>query len=152
VIDTIKLAHTGLRALGITSPRIAVCGLNPHAGDGGLLGSEEKKIILPAVRACRSRGIKVEGPLSPDVVWPLVLNKTYDIGVAMYHDQGQIAVKLMGFKANSVEGVNVTLGLPFPRVSVDHGTAYDIAGRGIASERSMVDALVMAGEMSKKNV
>jgi len=158
VADTIKLAHHGLKLMGFQFPRIAVCALNPHAGEDGLLGDEEQKKIEPAIQACRRSGLNVKGPFPSDSLWPQVNNKIFDIGVAMYHDQGQIPVKFCGFKFQQdrsinarqpviIRGVNVTLGLPFIRTSVDHGTAYDIAGKGIASEHSLVDAIKLAVDM-----
>jgi 4-hydroxythreonine-4-phosphate dehydrogenase len=154
IMNTILLTHAGLVGLGIRRPRIAVCGLNPHAGDGGLFGNEEIRIIAPAVRACRAKGINVKGPLSADTVWPKVACGRYDAGVAMYHDQGQIAVKFQGFRISKKQtlsgGVNVTLGLPFVRTSPAHGTAYDIAGRGRASERSMIEATAAALAMAAR--
>jgi len=158
VVETIKLAHHGLKRLGFRYPRIAVCALNPHAGEKGLLGEEEIRKIEPAIQACRRSGLNVKGPFPSDSLWPQVHNKTFDIGVAMYHDQGQIPVKFRGFQFQKVQsiktsrhaiihGVNVTLGLPFIRTSVDHGTAYEIAGKGIASEHSLVDAIKLAVDM-----
>ncbi|MBV9080546.1 MAG: 4-hydroxythreonine-4-phosphate dehydrogenase PdxA [Elusimicrobia bacterium] len=144
ILETIRVAHAGLKALGIARPRIAVCGLNPHAGDGGVLGNEEARLIAPAVRAARRAGLRADGPLSADVVWPMVKDGRYDAGVAMYHDQGQIAVKLQGIGG----AVNLTLGLPMIRTSPAHGTAYDLAGRGTASEESMAEALLLAAHMA----
>ncbi len=144
VLETIRITDAALRKMGISKPKIALCGLNPHAGDGGVLGTEEKRAIAPAVAAARSQGIRVDGPLSADTVWPLVLAKKYDVGIAMYHDQGQIAIKLQGMGG----AVNVTLGLPIVRTSPAHGTAFDIAGRGVASEDSFVAATLMAAKMA----
>jgi 4-hydroxythreonine-4-phosphate dehydrogenase len=154
VSATIRLTHHGLRQLGFFKPRIAVCGLNPHAGDGGVLGKEEAGAIFPAVKKCRQNGILVDGPLSADTLWPQVAGGLYDAGVAMYHDQGQIPIKLFGFQFEKgkevlTRGVNVTLGLPIIRTSVAHGTAYDIAGRGVASEGSLLEAIRMAVAMTK---
>lgn len=153
VIAAIKLSHDSVSKLLRRKARIAVCGLNPHAGDGGQFGSEEKKIIAPAVRACRARGINVTGPLPADTVWPKVVGGVFDVGMAMYHDQGQIAVKLQGFRFSKKDtlsgGVNITLGLPFVRTSPAHGTAFDIAGRGMASEKSMLEAIDAAVAMSR---
>ncbi len=143
VAETIHLADQGTRWLGVARPRIAVCALNPHAGEGGLLGDEERKVIAPAVHQCQSQNLDVEGPFSADTVWPKVQRGDYDVGVAMYHDQGQIPVKLAGFGG----GVNITVGLPIVRTSVDHGTAYDIAGKGIASEGSLLEAIRMAAQI-----
>jgi len=153
ILETIRVAHHGLRQMGILRPRIAVCGLNPHAGDGGLLGSEDRAIIAPAVATAVRGGIRAVGPLSADAVWPRVATGEFDAGVAMYHDQGQIAVKMSAFQASRrgraavVGGVNVTLGLPIIRTSVAHGTAYDIAGKGTASAKSLVEAILMAVQM-----
>ncbi len=151
VRDTIRLAEAGLKRMGIRKPRIAVCGLNPHAGEGGILGTEERSAIAPAIQQCRREKIDVEGPLPADTIWPHVLQRRYDIGVAMYHDQGQIPLKLVGFQNKSrsmeVHGVNVTFGLPLIRTSVAHGTAYDIAGKGSASETSLLEALSLAIKM-----
>ncbi|MCG3203798.1 MAG: D-threonate 4-phosphate dehydrogenase [Elusimicrobia bacterium] len=159
VLDTILLAHQGLKQLGKSTPRVAVCGLNPHAGENGLLGTEEQQIIFPAIRKANRKRIHVQGPLSADTVWPMVRDGIYDVGVAMYHDQGQIPIKLLSFstgrKATNVEGVNVTVGLPIIRTSVAHGTAFEIAGKGIASEKSLIQAielaLVMVQHRARKN-
>jgi len=157
VVETIRLAAEAARSLGIVRPRIAVCGLNPHAGDGGLLGHEERRVIAPAIAVCRGAGLRVEGPLSADVVWPRVKAGQYDIGVAMYHDQGQIPVKLDGFLTDrkghlETHGVNVTVGLPIVRTSVAHGTAYDIAGQGLASASSLIEALDLACQMARRRL
>jgi 4-hydroxythreonine-4-phosphate dehydrogenase len=151
----IDLFHQALLDLGIDSPRIAVAGLNPHSGEGGLFGRQELEVIKPAVAAAVKRGYHVEGPIPPDTVFVKMLAGHYDGVVAMYHDQGHIPVKLLGFTVDletgsfrSVEGVNVTLGLPIIRTSVDHGTAFDIAGTGKANEKSMVDAILMAATMA----
>jgi 4-hydroxythreonine-4-phosphate dehydrogenase len=140
----IMLADDVIKKLGISDPRIAVAGLNPHAGENGLFGREEIEIIGPAIRAMKEKGLNVEGPCSPDTVFLQAMNGRYDIVVAMYHDQGHIPLKLMGFKT----GVNVTAGLPFVRTSVDHGTAFEIAWKGIASERSMVEAVKLAVKLT----
>jgi 4-hydroxythreonine-4-phosphate dehydrogenase len=155
VLSRIRLMHTGLVKLGIKQPRIGVAGLNPHAGDEGLFGDEERKVIQPAVeQACRE-GYLAEGPVPADTLFPKALGKYYDGCVAMYHDQGHIPFKLAGFSwdekkqtMKSVIGVNVTLGLPIIRASVDHGTAFDIAGKGIASEDALLDAIEYAVKMS----
>jgi 4-hydroxythreonine-4-phosphate dehydrogenase len=146
VYDTIHKAHEACRCLGIPFPRIGVCGLNPHAGEAGFMGREEIEEILPAIEKARADGLEVHGPIPGDTIYPKGKTGTYDIIVAMYHDQGHIPVKLMGFlwdgKAwSSVSGVNITIGLPIVRVSVDHGTAFGKAGKGTASERSMLDAI-----------
>jgi 4-hydroxythreonine-4-phosphate dehydrogenase len=137
VLRTIELGAEGMRRLGVERPRVAVAGLNPHAGEGGLFGDEELREIGPAVAVARSAGIDATGPLPPDTVFWRASGGEFDLVVAMYHDQGHIPVKLSGFD----EGVNVTLGLPFPRASVDHGTAFDIAGQGVARWQSMAAAI-----------
>jgi 4-phospho-D-threonate 3-dehydrogenase / 4-phospho-D-erythronate 3-dehydrogenase len=126
--------------LGIARPRLAIAGLNPHAGEGGLFGDEERLYITPAVAALRSRGVDVCGPEPPDTVFVRAARGQFDAVVAMYHDQGHIAVKMLGFS----EGVNVTLGLPIVRTSVDHGTAFDIAGTGTADAGSMLASIDLA--------
>lgn len=155
VLSRIKLMHEGLVKLGIPHPKIGVAGLNPHAGDEGLFGDEDIKVILPAVEEGLRKGYDVEGPVSPDTLFTKALGKYYDGCVAMYHDQGHIPFKMAGFTWNqktrsmkSVTGVNITLGLPIIRVSVDHGTAFDIAGKGIASEAALLDAIRYAVQMS----
>jgi len=136
-----------LEALGIARPRIAVCGLNPHAGEGGILGKEDGAVIAPVVAGYASAGHAVSGPWAGDTVFVKLRAGQFDAVVAMYHDQGHIPVKLLGFDVDpasgrwqAVSGVNVTLGLPILRTSVDHGTAFDIAGKGLANADSMVDA------------
>jgi len=142
---TIARGHELLRRSGIASPRICVCGINPHAGENGLFGrGEEDGKIQPAVDACRARGWDVQGPLPADTLFFRATRGDFDLVVAMYHDQGHGPVKVLGLEA----GVNVTVGLPFVRTSVDHGTAFDIAGKGIADERSLVEALRQAVELS----
>ncbi|MDD5169837.1 MAG: 4-hydroxythreonine-4-phosphate dehydrogenase PdxA, partial [Syntrophales bacterium] len=145
VLRVIKLADEALRSSGIAAPRIAVAGLNPHAGEGGLFGDEEREEIEPAVREAQRLGFDASGPLPPDTVfYRAAVRRDFDIVVVMYHDQGHIPLKLHGFEA----GVNVTLGLPFIRTSVDHGTAFDIAGQGVADSRSMVEAIRLAATMA----
>jgi 4-hydroxythreonine-4-phosphate dehydrogenase len=144
VSEVILLAYEALRGLGIEHPRIAVAGLNPHAGEGGMFGDEEINIIAPAVADMRSPDFDVTGPLPPDTVFWRARNGEFDAVVAMYHDQGHIPMKLFGFD----EGVNISIGLPIIRTSVDHGTAFDIAGRGIARHASMVEALRVATQMA----
>jgi 4-hydroxythreonine-4-phosphate dehydrogenase len=136
----IRLANRAVAAFVGRQPRIAVAGLNPHAGEGGLFGTEDRDVIEPAVASCRADGIDVDGPLPSDTVYLRALNGTYDVVVAMYHDQGLIPVKLNGFE----RGINVTLGLPIVRTSPDHGTAFDIAGRGVATATSMIEAVLAA--------
>jgi 4-phospho-D-threonate 3-dehydrogenase / 4-phospho-D-erythronate 3-dehydrogenase len=130
------------------NPRIAVAGLNPHAGENGLFGDEEIREIRPAVEWARSQGMPVEGPLPPDTVFYLaVRKKKYDAVVCMYHDQGHAPLKLLDFEGS----VNVALGLPIIRTSVDHGTAFDIAGQGVASTASFASALELAAQMAAAN-
>ena len=132
---------------GIAAPRIAVCGINPHAGENGLFGQgEEAEKIVPAVAACRARGWAVEGPLPADTLFFRATRGDFDLVVAMYHDQGHGPVKVLGLEA----GVNITIGLPVVRTSVDHGTAFDIAGRGIADEGSLVEALRQAADLAPR--
>jgi len=145
VMRVIQLTHDALVRMGIAAPRLAVAGLNPHAGEGGLFGDEEEKIIAPAVRAAQHAGLNVAGPLPPDTIFWRATQGEFDAVIAMYHDQGHIPMKLLGF----FDGVNVTLGLPIIRTSVDHGTAFDIVGTGRADERSMVAALLLAAKMAR---
>jgi 4-hydroxythreonine-4-phosphate dehydrogenase len=146
VLRIIKLADETLQKLGITSPRIAVAGFNAHSGEGGLFGTEEIEEIIPAVEEALKLGLKVTGPVPPDTVfYRAVIKKEFDIVVVMYHDQGHIPIKLLGFET----GVNVTVGLPFIRTSVDHGTAFDIAGKGTADSRSMSEAIRLAATMAQ---
>ena len=144
VAQVVGLANDVLKKSGISRPRIAVAGLNPHAGENGLFGDEEITQIIPAVEECRAGGICVEGPLPPDTVFLKCFQGQYDLVAAMYHDQGHIPLKLMDFKG----GVNMTVGLPVVRTSVDHGTAFDIAGKGIADESSLVKALEAAAMLA----
>lgn len=148
IFKTIKITDdTFKKYFGLKKPRIAVAALNPHAGEGGLFGDEEKRIIIPAVKKARQMGINASGPLPPDTLfYRAVRNKEFDGIVCMYHDQGLIPLKLLHFE----DGVNITLGLPIIRTSVDHGTAYDIAWKGIASPASMMAAIKMAVEMVRK--
>lgn len=144
-LRAIRLAQKGCQAFGIGSPRIAVAGLNPHAGEGGLFGTEEIDIIAPAIAHAREEGIDVHGPFPGDTVFMQARQGKFDVVVAQYHDQGLIPIKYMGLE----KGVNVTLGLPFVRTSPDHGTAFDIAGRGVADASSMWHALEMAYRMAQ---
>lgn len=142
-------AHAALVRAGIASPRIGVCGINPHAGESGLFGrGEEAAKIEPAIAACLAKGWDVKGPLPADTLFFLAARGDYDIVVAMYHDQGHGPVKVLGLEA----GVNITVGLPVIRTSVDHGTAFDIAGKGIADERSLLEALRQAAQLAPKPV
>lgn len=142
--EAAELADEGLRWLGVASPRIGVCGLNPHAGDGGALGGEEKQIIAPAVRAVKRAGVDVYGPVPADVIFHQALKGCYDAVVAMYHDQGLGPLKMIAFE----EGVNLTLGLPIIRTSPDHGTAFDIAGQNRANPASMLAAVRVAAALA----
>lgn len=150
VFQTVRVTDEALRSLGIEEPTVAVAGLNPHASDGGLLGDTEAEEIEPAVDRARDEGIDVFGPESPDTVFSqAAAGDDTDCVVAMYHDQGHIPIKMLGFESGGVSGVNVTIGLPIVRTSVDHGTAFDIAGEGIASEASLVDAVKLAARMAR---
>jgi 4-hydroxythreonine-4-phosphate dehydrogenase len=146
IIELITLTDRALRTdFGLAKPRIAVAGLNPHGGEGGMFGREEIDIIAPAVRHCTRLGITVDGPFPPDTVFHQAASDRFDVVVCMYHDQGLIPFKLLHFH----DGVNVTLGLPLIRTSVDHGTAYDIAGRGVADCRSLKQAVALAAELAE---
>lgn len=145
VFDPIDLGHAALQRLGIASPRIAVCGLNPHAGENGQFGDEEQRIITPAIEMARTLGIDVSGPFPADTVFTPGIRKKYDLIVAMYHDQGLIPVKMLAFD----DAVNVTLGLPLIRTSVDHGTAFNIAGQNKANPGSMKAAIREAVRMAR---
>lgn len=144
VVQTIELAYETLRQAGYENPRIAVAGLNAHAGENGLFGTEEIDHIIPAIEDCKARGMCVEGPLPPDTVFLKCKNRVYDVVVAMYHDQGHIPLKLLDFQG----GVNISVGLPVLRTSVDHGTAFDIAGKGIAATESLLEAIKVADLLS----
>jgi 4-hydroxythreonine-4-phosphate dehydrogenase len=143
-ITAIRLADEGARALGVAHPRVAVAGLNPHAGEGGLFGQEEIEIIAPAVEAARREGIDASGPWPGDTVFMQARRGVFDVVVAQYHDQGLIPVKYLGLE----KGVNITLGLPFVRTSPDHGTAFDIAGKGVADPSSMITAIAYAERLA----
>ena len=154
VLKTLRLAHGTMVGLGRPDARIAVAGLNPHAGEEGLFGDEEKLHILPAIEAARAEGMTVTGPLPADTLFSRARGGEFDIVVAMYHDQGHIPVKTLGFNYDErtkrwtgLSGVNVTVGLPFLRVSVDHGTAFDRAWKGIANPESMIEAIDVAVRM-----
>jgi 4-hydroxythreonine-4-phosphate dehydrogenase len=144
-LTVIRLADRSLRALGVERPRVAVAGLNPHAGEAGLFGTEDRDAIAPAVEAARAEGIDASGPWPPDTVFMQARQGRFDVVVVQYHDQGHIPIKLMGFDT----GVNVTVGLPFFRTSVDHGTAFDIAGTGRADHASMRAALDLAASLAR---
>lgn len=156
VRTVIQLAHDACVKLGIAKPQIGVAGLNPHASDGGLFGSEEREHITPAIESARRDGINAEGPFAPDTFFVKAVAGAYDAVIAMYHDQGHIAAKICGFKYDaaaskwtSVEGINVSLGLPIIRVSVDHGTAFDQAGKGTASCNSLLEAIEYAAKLAR---
>lgn len=148
VFEVIQIADTACREMGIDNPKIAVAGLNPHCGENGMFGREEIEEITPAITRARELGIQAEGPIPPDSVFSKARGGWYDMVVAMYHDQGHIPLKVVGFVYNqdagqwdAVEGVNITLGLPIIRTSVDHGTAFDQAGKGTANELSLGNAI-----------
>src|ERR687893_1252286 len=143
-LAVIRLAHESLKKLGVESPRVAVAGLNPHAGENGLFGREDLEKIRPAVKAALEEGVDASGPWAPDTVMMRARQGYFDVVVVQYHDQGHIPIKLMGFDT----GVNVTIGLPFFRTSVDHGTAFDIAGTGEADAGSMRAALALARRLA----
>jgi len=148
VLTTVEIFNDALRRLfGIATPRIGVCGLNPHAGENGLMGDEETRSIVPALDAARARGLVVTGPLPADTLFARHRRKEFDGVVAMYHDQGLIPVKLLAFNS----GINLTLGLPFVRTSPDHGTAYDIAPRFIAHPGSMEAAIRLAARLARRS-
>lgn len=144
VLETLRITGAALRRMGIAAPRIAVAGLNPHAGEGGLFGDEEIRHIAPAIADARAEGWDATGPYAPDTVFMRARRGEFDVVVAMTHDHGLIPVKYLGVE----QGVNVTLGLPFVRTSPDHGTAFDIAGRGIADPASLGAALAMARRLA----
>jgi 4-phospho-D-threonate 3-dehydrogenase / 4-phospho-D-erythronate 3-dehydrogenase len=157
ILEVIELLSDACKTFGISRPRIAVAGLNPHASDGGLFGDEEAKEIIPAVEEANKMGIVTEGPFPADSLFAVARTGAYDGCVAMYHDQGHIPFKMVGFqwdkekkRMKSVSGVNITLGLPIIRTSVDHGTAFEIAGKGVASEDAMVLAIKYAIQIFNK--
>ncbi len=145
VLETLCITDAALRRFGIPAPRIAVAGLNPHAGEGGLFGDEEIRFIAPAVLQAQREGIAASGPFAPDTIFMRARRGEFDAVVAMVHDHGLIPVKYLGVE----QGVNVTLGLPFVRTSPDHGTAFDIAGKGLADAASLRAALEMARQLSR---
>jgi len=146
ILSILRLADEGIKKyFGISHPKMAVLGLNPHCGEEGLLGEEEKKEVLPAIVEARSLGMDVQGPFPADSFFSLSGNSAFDAVISMYHDQGLIPIKMLDFK----EAVNFTLGLPFIRTSVDHGTAYNIAGKGMADPANLVKAIVTAANLSK---
>jgi 4-hydroxythreonine-4-phosphate dehydrogenase len=156
ILEVIDLLHNGLQQLGEKNLKIGIAGLNPHAGDNGLFGTEDDLEIKPAVEEAKQKGYDVEGPVPPDTLFAKAATGAYGGVVAMYHDQGHIPFKLNGFKwdekkqqMESVKGVNITMGLPIIRTSVDHGTAFEIAGKGIASPDAMILAIESAVQLSK---
>lgn len=156
ILEVIHIANQACQDLGIENPKIGVAGLNPHSGEHGLFGREEIEEIIPAIEAAAREGICIDGPVPPDTVFSKAYGGWYDIVVAMYHDQGHIPLKVLGFVYNrekqawdTVEGVNITLGLPIIRASVDHGTAFDQVGKGIANELSLENAISYAVQLAK---
>jgi 4-hydroxythreonine-4-phosphate dehydrogenase len=145
VLETIRLTHAGLRQMGIAAPRLGVAALNPHGGDDGLMGREEIEAIGPAVADARAEGIAAVGPIPADSIFFRAIRGEFDVVVAMYHDQGHIPIKTHGFERS----ITVTLGLPIIRTSVDHGTAFDIAWQGIASDESMVEAIRLGAQLAE---
>jgi len=147
IVTVIKLADQALRELGVPHPRVAVAGLNPHAGEDGMFGNEEIDTIAPAIEAAKKTGIDVSGPIAPDTIFMRAKKGEFDVVVAMYHDQGHVAIKMLGFEL----GVNVSIGLPIIRTSVDHGTAYRRAGRklGTGDPSSLIEATRLAAQMAK---
>lgn len=151
ILEVIRLADNALKSMGLKNPKVAVAGLNPHAGESGLFGMEEINEIIPAIEAAKVEGINASGPYPPDTIFPIMKGGKYDMVVCMYHDQGHIPTKLLGFNYNhktekweGLSGVNITLGLPIIRVSVDHGVAFDKGGKGEASPDSMLQAIEYA--------
>ncbi len=144
ILRTIQLGHEALQSLGFAEPRIAVCGLNPHAGENGLFGSEDLEFIVPAIQSAQEMGLMCEGPFPADTIFIQAVRGAYDLVVAMYHDQGHVPMKLLDFENT----INVSLGLPIIRTSVDHGTAFDIAGKNRADPSSMKAAMKLAVTMS----
>lgn len=144
ILKTVRFGGQALKRLGVERSRIAIAGLNPHAGEGGLFGNEEVDEILPAIQAARAEGLDVHGPIPPDTVFHRMNQREFDLVVALYHDQGHIPLKLIGFDS----GVNITIGLPIIRTSVDHGTAFDIAGQLKANPASMIKAIQLACVMT----
>jgi 4-hydroxythreonine-4-phosphate dehydrogenase len=148
ILRTIEVGNEAMKLLGCEHPRIAMCGINPHAGEHGLFGIEDAERIIPAIEAARATGVLVDGPHAPDTVFMRAIRGEYDMVVAMYHDQGHIAMKLIDFEHT----VNVTLGIPIIRTSVDHGTAFDIAGKNKASPQNMMAALRMGVALASRKL
>lgn len=156
IIEVYELIDDACRQFGIDNPHIAIAGLNPHCSEGGLFGWEEEKEIIPAVEALKARGFNVDGPIPPDSVFAKAKSGKYDGVVAQYHDQGHIPLKVIGFNWDAAtgkmlpqKGVNITLGLPIIRVSVDHGTAFDVAGKGVAAEDALISSIEYAAKMAE---
>jgi 4-hydroxythreonine-4-phosphate dehydrogenase len=147
ILDYLRLTHESFVQFGFPSPAIAAAALNPHGSDGGLLGNEEAEEIAPAVAAAREEGINAFGPVPADIVFHHAVEDRYDVVLAMYHDQGHIPVKVYGFE----ESITANLGLPFVRTSVDHGTAFDIAGKGVATHTSMLESIRLAVALCRGN-
>lgn len=157
ILNVLKLTVDALKKMDIENPKVAVAGLNPHCSEGGLFGTEEAEEIIPAVESALQMGFNVEGPIPADSVFSKMAGGMYDAVVVMYHDQGHIPTKLQGFryddktgKWGQLSGVNITLGLPIIRVSVDHGTAFDRAGKGTANPQSMLDSILLAAKLARK--
>jgi 4-hydroxythreonine-4-phosphate dehydrogenase len=149
IVTAAKITAASLqRDFGIAKPRLAVAGLNPHAGENGTIGREDIEIVAPAVKALREAGIDVTGPMAPDTMFHAAARQRYDVAICMYHDQALIPLKTLDFD----RGVNITLGLPFIRTSPDHGTALDIAGKGVANPASLIAAIALAGELALRRV
>ena len=144
ILAKLELTHTSFTQWGIPNPSIGVAALNPHGSDGGLLGDEEAEEISPAVEEARAKGIDAHGPIPADIIFHQAIRGAYDVTLAMYHDQGHIPVKVYGFE----ESITANLGLPFVRTSVDHGTAFDIAGKGVAHHQSMLESIKLAVALS----
>lgn len=148
ILNAIRLTNSSLKSWGFLNPRIGVSALNPHGGEGGIFGDEEIKIIIPAINDAISEEIEVQGPFPADTLFTPVKRSNFDAIVVMYHDQGLIPIKMAAFG----KAVNITLGLPFIRTSVDHGTAYDIAGKNLADPSSLIEAVKMAAKLTKVNI
>jgi 4-hydroxythreonine-4-phosphate dehydrogenase len=155
ILKVIRLADEACKKIGIAKPRIAVAGLNPHSSENGLFGCEEEQEIIPAITAAKNEGINADGPIAPDTVFSKARGGQYDIVVVMYHDQGHIPLKVVGFswnaekkKMETISGVNITLGLPIIRSSVDHGTAFGKAGKGTANEQSLIHAIEYGAKLA----
>jgi 4-hydroxythreonine-4-phosphate dehydrogenase len=148
ILKVLQLTHDAVRRLGIARPKLAVAGLNPHAGEGGLFGDEEEKFITPAIAQARALGLDVHGPFAGDTIFFRTLQGEFDAAVAMYHDQGHVAAKMLGIW----RGVNVTLGLPIIRTSVEHGTDFANAGTGRGDPRSLIEAIKLAATMARQSV